>query len=828
MKKVYILLTTALLISAVLQAQTTTTWVGPASGGNWSTGGNWSNGVPGTDDIVVFDNGVSGAINNVPSVRLTELRIEDGSTVTLNVNSGNDRTINIQGGGRTAPRLVIEAGSTLILEGDNNDELELRLTRSGGGGNLNRGDISGTLVLGQNGVLYLGNNNTTMVVSGAIENNDGTVSGSSSGRLSFTSTGVYRHQRNGGSIPTASWDDASLVEVTGITNSVPSLTSLQQEFGSFTWNCPNQTGLISFAGYLTDVDGDFSVQNTGSGQLTLKIGGGSATTTSVAGDFNLSGGYLYILENDNTQTLSVWGDVNITGGTLARGGGTANFVFDNNGAQTFTKTGGTISGSINFRIDNGAEVNFGTSVLNGNNANFTLDDDAKIIVSHPDGLSSNGSTGAIQVGNNITYSDQGIYEFRGARTGRFSTSGNDVQSLIIDNTSGEVLVQRPFDVTDDLVLTNGYATTNNTNIITLGTGAAASSSNGSYINGPLRKQFSNSSSFTFPVGKVAGAGIHELRIQTSGGSGTSTFTAEYLRGNPITVLTNGNVYGSGVARVSSCEYWQLERTSGSRGAVVTLSWNPNSNCAPTSYINNLTSLRVARHTGASWSDQGPASGATMGSTVLNGEITSNGTVSGFGFFALASSNLADNPLPVLFDGVRAFEKNGGVQIDWSNLTERDVIRYEVERSANGIDFFTINEQAPKSNRDDKASYTYFDASATAGANYYRVRVDEIGGKSVYSKILRVELGSVKKAGFQLYPNPVTGRQFSVTLSGLKQGRYQLQVFSTSGKQVYSQVVNNVGSGVTEMVQLPAQLPAGMYVTIITGDSYRESKQVILK
>lgn len=825
MKKVYIFLTASLLTSAVLQAQTTTTWVGPASGGNWSTSGNWSNGVPATNNIVVFNNGVSGAINNVPSVQLSELRIEDGSTVTLNVNSGNDRTINIQGGGRTAPRLVVEAGSTLILEGDNNDDLELRLTRSGGGG-LNRGDVAGTLVLGQNGVLYLGNNNINVAVSGAIENNNGTVSGSSTGRLSFTSTGVYRHQRNGGSIPTASWDDASLIEVTGITNSVPSLTSLQQEFGSFTWNCPNQTSLISFAGSLENVDGDFSVLNTGTGQLALKINGGN-TTLAVDGDFNLSGGTLYILETGGTQTLSVWGDVNITGGTLARGGGTANFVFDNNGPQTFTKTGGTITGSINFRIDNGAEVDFGTSVLNGSSANFTLDADAKIIVSHADGLSSSGSTGAIQVGNNISYSNQGIYEFRGARTGNFTTSGSDVQSLIINNTAGEVLVQRAFDVTDDLILTNGYATTSSTNIITVGTGGTASTSNGAYVNGPLRKQFSNNSSFTFPVGKATGAGIHEMRIQTTGGSGTSVFTAEYLRGNPITTLSNGSTYGSGVARVSSCEYWELER-SGSRNAIVTLTWNSNSNCAPTSYINNLTALRVARHNGSTWSDQGPAAGATMGSTVIAGEITSNGAVNGYGFFALASSNLADNPLPVLFDGVRAFEKNGGVQIDWSNLTERDVIRYEVERSANGVDFFSINEQAPKSNRDDKASYTYFDASATAGANYYRVRVDEIGGKPVYSKILRVEIGSVKKAGFQLYPNPVTGRQFSVTLSGLKQGRYQLQVFNTSGKQVYSQVVNNAGSGVTEMVQLPAQLPAGMYVTIITGDSYRESKQVILK
>jgi hypothetical protein len=824
MKKIYALLSAIVLTSAGVHAQKT--WVGPATGGNWAVASNWSgNAIPVNGDVVVIDGGVSGAINNVPNITLAGLRIEENSTVTFNVLNGGDRNISITGSGNTT-RLIIEAGSTLRLEGDNNDDMEITLSRSSAPGNV-LGTVDGTIILGQNAVLDWNNGNTQITVTGSIENEDGTVQGAT-GTLGFAAGSFYRHQRNGGSIPSATWDDASTVEVTGVTTSIPNTNSFSQAFGNLIWNCPNQSQLETFDTDLTNIDGDFTVISTGSGRLSLKENGGGTQSLSIDGDFNLMGGYLYIVEDNGNFNMNVFGNVNISGGTLARGGGTANFVFDNNGPQVFTKTGGTITGAVNFRIDNDAEVDFGTSVLDGTTGNFLLDADAKIIVAHPDGLSSDGNTGAIQAGGTIAYNSGAIFEFRGPRTGTFTTSNGEVLELIINNASGQVLIERNFAVNSTLELLNGYATTSTSNLITIGTGATVSTANGAYVNGPLAKQMNSNASFEFPVGKVAGSGMRFIRIATSGGGGTSTFTAEFWRANPITSIGSGNVYGSGIARVSSCEYWTLDR-SGSRNATVTLSWVPGSDCSPTTpYINNLTSLRIARHNGSSWVNEGPAGGATMGSTVMTGEITTSAAVTNFSPFALASSNLADNPLPVLFDGVRAFEKNGGVQIDWSNLTERDIVRYEVERSTNGVDFYAINQQLPKSNRDDEASYTHYDSNPVAGANYYRIRVDEIGGKMVYSKILRVEIGSTRKSGYTVYPNPVVGKQFSVSLSGLQQGVYQLEIYSAGGQRVHQARINNAGSGVTEMVQLPGQLQAGVYVMMISGDGYRESKQLIVK
>lgn len=818
-----------LAFSGGLLAQTIKTWTA-AGNGSWADGSNWSGGtVPGTNDIVVFDQGITATISAVPSTTVTAIRVIENSTVTFTATG--DRTINLRGGGGTQ-EIRIESGSSLILPGGTSS-IQIDMARTGSGGGNVTGLIEGTLSLGQDCTFDTDNGNTAVTVTGSngrIEVVGANVDiQSTTGSLVFGAGGTYSHETNGGEIPTATWNNASNCVVTGVTTDIPTNTSFAQEFGNVTWNCPNQTSLESFATQLSNIDGNFTVESTGSGELTLKISGPGTGTTTVDGDLILNGGALYITTTNGNQTLNVLGDIVFNGGTLGRAGtGTANVVFSGTGLRSFTKTSGSIIGVVNFQIPANAEVDFGTSVLDGSTATFTLSADGKIITGHPDGIYSSGSTGAIQVGGTRTFSNDAIYEFRGARTGTFSTTGNDVQGLVINNTSGEVLLERPFDVTTSLTLTNGYATTGTTNIITVGTGGTSTSSNGAFVNGIIAKSQSNTTAFTFHVGSPSAGGLRPISLTSIGGGGTSLFTAQFYRANPITSITNGNVLGSGLARVSACEYWTLDRSGGgTRSGVVTIDWVAASNCSNiTNYITNVLTLRVARHNGTSWVD----AGATLvgGSTVTVGSIRTGAVQTQFSPFALASSNTADNPLPVLFDGVRAFGKNDGVQIEWSNLTERDIVRYEVERSANGIDFYSINEQAPKSNRDDKASYTHFDAAPLTGANYYRIRVDEIGGKAVYSKILRVEIGSTKKAGYSVYPNPVTGRQFTLSLNGLRQGAYTLQVLNASGMRVHTQVINNVGAGVTEMIQLPASLQTGVYITVVIGDNYRESKQLIVK
>ena len=238
MKRFYITLIALVLIYSAGWGQTIKTWDGPASGGSWATAGNWlPNGVPGATNIVVFDNGVSGQITGVPNVTVAGLRVEGNSQVSLVALSGADRTLNVSAlGGET--RFIIESGSSLTLVSGSND-IDLNFTRSSGTTNT-LGQIDGTLIVEAGNVADLANAGcqTTVGSGGAIENTGGTVSGTSA-RLQFASGSLYSHQRNTGTIPSATWNAASTCEVTGVTTTIP--TGFNQSFGNFIWNCPSQS-----------------------------------------------------------------------------------------------------------------------------------------------------------------------------------------------------------------------------------------------------------------------------------------------------------------------------------------------------------------------------------------------------------------------------------------------------------------------------------------------------------------------------------------------------------------------------------------------------------
>src|SRR5690606_3330261 len=93
-------------------------------------------------------------------------------------------------------------------------------------------------------------------------------------------------------------------------------------------------------------------------------------------------------------------------------------------------------------------------------------------------------------------------------------------------------LNRAVSLTNDLYLTDGIVYTTDENLLTLGTSSDVNggNTNASFVNGPLAKQISSSTGFTFPVGNING--VRSVRIQTTGGGGTSTFVGRSYAGNP--------------------------------------------------------------------------------------------------------------------------------------------------------------------------------------------------------------------------------------------------------------------------------------------------------
>jgi hypothetical protein len=751
----------------------------------------------------MFNDGNTATITNVPAINLNKLTVSGGSNITLR---GSSITINNIGG----TDLVVGVGSTLSLGGIVNVTLASNATAN----------IAGTLLV-NSGLIYNTNNAgavTTIASTGIVENR-GVITSNTSARMVFQSGSTYLHSRNGGNIPFAIWHDNSNCEIRGIINVKPSIATLDQEFGNFTWNSPSQNINATLSGRLSKIDGFFKIVSTGTGNISLWDL--NTSNLLVKGDYIQTGGTLVMINSAGFCALQLNGNFDMSGGMLSNNGQFCFFTFNKVGLQTYTKTGGTIAGQVNFLINSLATVDFGTSILDGAAATFRLNSDGTLITANANGLNSVGASGTIQVGGTREYSSGANYEFRGASTGIFTTTTNpQVKDLIINNTAGNVTLAQPMTVNRRLTLTNGELTTTSTNVVTIADNATTlGASNASFVSGPMIKI--GNDQFVFPVGKT-GAGLRTIGIAIPVGAQNTTtaFTAQFFRNDPHTV---GTTLGTGLTQLSACEYWTLDRV-GTNNVRVILSWEADSPCNGSgTYVTQPTTLRVARWNGASWSNEGRLS-STGDATA--GTVTSSNAVSSFSPFALASGTFEENPLPVVFADVKAYEKNDGVQIEWSNLTEKDVAEYTIERSANGNDFSAIGQQLPTSNQDDRANYDAFDASPLQGSNFYRIKAEETTGKIVYSKILSVNLGGSSQ-GLRLYPNPVSGNQVTISLSNVRRGQFNLRVVNTSGQDIHKQVVNNQGSSFTQTIDLPSSIKPGVYNMIITSGDYRETKAFIV-
>lgn len=834
MKKLRTLVIATIVVSTAYSQKI---WDGPASGGSWSTATNWSgNTLPVANDIVIFPTGISGTISNVNSgnnITLGGLIVQGNSNITLT--NSNSRTITVANG-TGAIDFYIETGASLTMGANVGITIA-----SGTSVNNTITNINGTLIVSSGRTFDTNNGNVLTTVNGVVQN-AGTVAGNVA-RVFFSNGAMYVHDRAGGSIPDATWSTSSTCKVTGLTGA--DAGNDNQAFGNLVYDCPGMTGTTRNLGANgLSIAGNLEIVNTGAAVLVQAL---SALT--VGGNLILKGGVFRIGDNTN-RAITVSGGVSIEGGTLemstgnnAADRGTINVAgffsqssgtitetsagrgiinFTGNAVQSFSKSAlATISNNIDFFVNSGATVDFGTSVLNGSSGTFTLNSNAKIVTANANGFYSSGNNGCIRVSGTRTYSSLADYEFRGTATGIFSTSTNpQVRNFTVNNTSGNVTMSQPMTVNGALTLTAGLLTTSATNLLTISaTGSSTAATNASFVNGPIAKIFAAPlTGFTFPVGK-SGTGFRNIGITAP--SAASTFKAEFFRAVPA----NG-ILGTGITQLSACEYWDLTRTAGGAGTStrVILSWENNSVCGSGQYVTQISTLKVAHLTGGTWVNEGYQSSTGTNSS---GTITSGNAINTFSPFALAGSGPADNPLAVLFTNIKAYENNNGIQIEWSNMAEKDVANYFVERSANGRDFIVIARQSPVNNQSDNVNYKAFDASPVPGANFYRVKALETTGKIVYSKVMNVNLSNTQR-GLTLYPNPVSDHVITIGLAGIKRGQYNLRIVNLAGADIYKQIITSLGNTITQTLDLPPSLKSGLYNIIVTGNDYRENKSFIVQ
>jgi len=312
----------------------------------------------------------------------------------------------------------------------------------------------------------------------------------------------------------------------------------------------------------------------------------------------------------------------------------------------------------------------------------------------------------------------------------------------LNKSAGAVTLNTSASVTTSATFTSGVLNTTSTNILSFANGSASSGgSNASHVDGPVTKI--GNAAFSFPVGD---ASLFRPITISAPSAATDSYTAEYFKAaHPYGGVAT---YAPGIVKVSTCEYWLLNRNVGSSAVNTTLSWN-GSDCTVNDYITDLPTLLVTRWNGTNWINLGNAS--TTGSAAT-GTVTSS-TTNTFSLnpspITFASTSTL-NPLPIQLIDFTAQSFGNKVQLNWATSSEFNNHYFTVQRSSDGIEFEKVGEVIGAGTTTVEKQYQLIDLTPKSGISYYRLKQTDYDGKFTFSDIISVDLED--KSGFTITPN----------------------------------------------------------------------------
>jgi len=168
------------------------------------------------------------------------------------------------------------------------------------------------------------------------------------------------------------------------------------------------------------------------------------------------------------------------------------------------------------------------------------------------------------------------------------------------------------------------------------------------------------------------------------------------------------------------------------------------------------------------------------STTLNFVFDNNGLGKAYGF-GFTNCML----LPVKISRFTAEPVNARVLIQWVSETEENLNYYELQRSPDGINFENIAMVFKKEPASD--DYSFPDKKPFV-LNYYRLKMVDMDGKISYSGIISVSFKTNASATISIAPNPVQAT-FQVTMNGLQQGNYRIELHNASGQVLMNKIIN---------------------------------------
>lgn len=150
-------------------------------------------------------------------------------------------------------------------------------------------------------------------------------------------------------------------------------------------------------------------------------------------------------------------------------------------------------------------------------------------------------------------------------------------------------------------------------------------------------------------------------------------------------------------------------------------------------------------------------------------------------------------------------------LNWTTDMELDASYFEVNKSMDGMNYGSVGIVTAQGAAGSLTRYSYTDPGPVLRRTYYRLRIVDRDGNSVYSKTVSVRSGNSGITINNMYPNPVRD-ELVVSWTGTNSVKTQLSIRNLGGKILQTSTVTTV-PGYNQFRLNTSQLGPGQYFLI---------------
>ena len=169
--------------------------------------------------------------------------------------------------------------------------------------------------------------------------------------------------------------------------------------------------------------------------------------------------------------------------------------------------------------------------------------------------------------------------------------------------------------------------------------------------------------------------------------------------------------------------------------------------------------------------------------------------------------------------------NDKASLKWVTTGEDEPLQFEVEKSMDGINFHAIGSVNSYNDYNSaQSTYSFADPSLLTGKAYFRIKTKNNAGKSMYSRIIQLQLKE-EALSFISVINPFSS-ELSFEISTANNGKAEAELIDVAG-EIVRRVPFEVATGVNRLTINQTQLlPGGIYFLRLKLGSNTIQKRVM--